>query len=403
MPEISSVSPGRGRAGDPALTIAGAGFAPSSPFGNAVEFDGVAASPSSQSETTIVVAPPACSGTFGLCVTDQWILLLVQRIDTAEWDAIRWWIKADLADLKTASGLTEKIPTDEDLDNPTNECLTAATWNRLATFVEFLAHEVLTAKGSIIARDGVGIAEVLVGTNGYELRRVPAGEAGATGLGWGPPKRIWTYRWGLLIDAANVRNGPMSANGAGDDSFPSTKRGTHGMATDGVLRHLTVNVESGGSDTLDQVTVIHNLLLIHDSGTGLAIGADDAYRFDLGTWFGARDLEVRAFKTGTTATMALTATLAVEEEVRTQTSGGVEELLSDAIAVTDVIDAEVILGTDPLEAAIAVTDSLAVEVQAHVEFADAMIVAGELATEAAYHRELADAIDAHDTIEAVLL
>ena len=386
--------------------ISGAGFAPASPLGNSVEFQGNLASPTSQDETDISVAPPGCFSGFGLCDVDQWISIAVMRKDTLEWASVLWWIKANLLTLQTDSRLSEKIPTGEDLDNPTNDCLTAATWNRLATFIEFLAHEVLTAKGSVMGRDAVGIAELLVGTNGQEIFRTPAGSGRELGLLWGKPKRVWTLRWGRLIDAGNTRNGTMTANGAGDDSLQSTKRGTHGMPRPGVLRHLTVNVESAaGGDTLDRVQVIYNLAVtLHDSGTGLAIGADDAYQVDLDEWRFERDIEIFVFKTGTTGTMELTATLTIEEELRPFViATSAEDLMSDAISVTDSIEAEIILGTTPMDDAIAVTDTLEVELSLHVQLADAIVVTEALTAETDYHREMSDQIDVHDAITIELL
>jgi len=401
MPEIFSVSPGRGRAGDAALTIEGGAFAPSSPFGNSVEFHASPAFPSSQSETTILVAPPGCfGGTYGLCVTDQWVMLSIQRKDTFEWDAVRWWIKADLADLQTGSRLTEKIPTGEDLDNPTVECLTAAAWNRLVTFVEFLAYEVLTAKGALFSRDADGIAQVPVGNNGDELRRVPAGHG--TGLLWGPPKRVWTLHWGRNIDSANVRNGGMRTNGAGDDPTDTTKANTHGMPRSGVLRHLTVNVESAsGGDTLDQVIVRFNLTtVLYDSGTGLALGVDTSHRVDLdasGTGYRtARDIVVEAYKTGTAGAMELTATLTIEEELRSAVvSTSLEDLIADAVAVTDSVAVVVELGGEASDA-VAVTDSAELGMTYAVEVGDQANVTDELAREHTAHRELADTADAQD-------
>lgn len=340
MPEVFSITPGRGRAGDPALALNGAGFAPIFP-GNTVEFDGNFAVVAAQDETDITAIPPSCFGSFGFCVTDEWIGIAVQRKDSLEWTMARWWVKADLVTLQTDSRLTERIPTGEDLDGPTNEFLTATTWNRLVTFVEWLAHEILSAKGSVLSREAAGLVEVLVGPNGSELRRVPAAAARPAGLIWGPPRRVWTYRWGRLIDAANTRNGAMRANGAADDTTTGVKPGTHGMARSGVLRFLTVNVESAtGGDTLDQVTVVWEAsTTIHDSGASLAIGADDAYQVELADWRFEGDLEVRAFKTGTAGTMELTAILTVEEEDRPSDGAGLEELLADSIAVTDSIDA----------------------------------------------------------------
>jgi len=401
VPEIFGVTPGRGRAGDPAVAIAGSAFAPATPFGNAVEFDGVFTTIVSQDEFDISALPPA-----GLAAVDKWIMIAVQRRDTFDWATFRWWSKALLATLQADSRLSEKIPSGEDLDNPTNEMLTAATWNRLVTFVEFLTQEVLTAKGSILSRDAIGLAELPVGTDGTEVFRTPAGSGHPVGLLWGKPKRIWTYRWGRLIDSANMRNGAMRANGTADDVVTGVKPGTHGMARAGVIRHITVKVETAsGPGTLDQIQVVYNLsTVIHDSGTGLGLTADSAYQADLNTWRAANDLEVRAFKVGG-GTMELTATLTVEEELRPDdgSAAGTEDLISDAVAVTDSIAAELVLGIDPIFDAISVTDSLQVELEAHVQLADAALVTDALTTETIYSRDLADQIDAQDAIEVEIL
>lgn len=399
MPEIFDITPGRGRASEAGVTIDGAAFAPSSPFGNSVQFDGTGVvSISSQDEDQIVCAAPGCSFGFGLCVTDQWITVAVRRGDTQEWATYRWWVKAALETLKTDSRLSEKIPTGEDLDNPTNEALTATLWNRLVTFVEWIAQEVLTAKGSVMSRDSDGLQEVLVGTNGHELRRTPAGSGHPTGLIWGPPKRVWTYRWGRLIDASNTRNGAMEASGDASSTTTGVKAGTHGMARAGVLRYLVVNVESAsGGDTLDQVTVVYaGSTTIHNSGTGLAIGADGTYQVELDTWRPVDDLEVRAFKTGTGGTMELTAILTVEEELRPASSGA-EDLISDSISVTDSITAEVILGGESSDTA-AVTDSIAVEMSYAVDAADSVLVSDAIAREAEFEREPSDEIILGDQI-----
>jgi len=408
MPEIFSVTPGRGRAGHAALVIAGGGFAASSPFGNSVEFYGAAAYPSAQSESEITTDVPGCSYGWGLCISDRWVMLSVMRKDTHEWAGIRWWLKADLSELQTDAKLSEKIPTWEDLDNPTNECLTAATWNRLATFVEFLAHEVLSAKGDLFGRGEAGILRIPVGPNGAELIRVSGGSGIPSGIKWSKPARIWTLHWGRLIDAANARNGSMRANGGADDITTGTQAGTHGMPRPGIIRRLTVNVESAsGGDTLDQVVVLFNLAVtLHDSGGGLAIGADGSYQVDIDAWRFTRDLDVRVYKTGTSGTMQLTATLTLEEELRpyvVMTSEEDTANLQDAAVVSDAITAELIQGREAADA-IAVADALAVEVQSHRELADTLEVSDSLELERHTHRELGpDLIDVHDSIEAVLL
>lgn len=398
MPEISDVSPGRGRASDTGIVIDGAAFA-SSPFTNTVQFQGNTASKSAEDEFQITANVPGCSAGFGLCITDQWIALTVQRQDTGEWAAVRWWIKADLADLQTDSKLTEKIPTGEDLDNPTNEFLTATLWNRLVTFAEWLTQEVLSAKGSVIGRSEAGIVEVLVGNDEEELHRVPAGSGREAGLLWGPPLRIWTYRWGRLIDTGNTRNGAMEANGDGTSTRTGVLAGTHGMARDGIVRHLTVNVESAvGGDTLDQVTVVWNgSTTIYDSGTGLGIAANASHRATINDWRGARDLEVRAFKSGTVGTMALTATLTIQEEVRPQTSGGVEEVLSDAVSVSDSLTSDLVLGGYAEDTA-DVTDAMTLEMSYDVQLSDAIDVNDVISVAMDLHMMLSDSVYAPDSI-----
>jgi len=399
VPEIFTVTPGRGRAGDAGVAIAGAGFAPASPFGNTIEVDGSTVfSIASQDETDIVFAIPSCYTTFGFCATDLWVMILVQRKDTNEWATFRWWSKASLATLQTDSRLTEKIPTGEDLDNPTNDFLAAATWNRLATFVEFLTQEVLTAKGSVFSRDADGIAEVLVGADGMELNRVPAGTGMPTGLKWNKPKRTWTMRWGRRIPAGSTAS-TMAVNAAADSGATGGNSLNHVMPTSGRLRFLTVNVEAVSGDTLDRVRVGYNdgFVTLHDSGTGLAIGVDDSYVVDLDEWRVGRELRVLVDKSGTSGAMDLTATITMEEEVRPAIlATSLEDSIADAVAVTDSLAVILELGGEASDSIELEADSIELEMTYGLELADAADATDDLERIADGAREVADAIDIHD-------
>lgn len=261
----------------------------------------------SESDTDLVVEVP-----LGIS-QGQFVSVQVQRSDSGANTSTSRWCKAPLSDLRDgtvtvpgqAPGVTEALDTAYVPDTPQAQDLDA-----YATALEYLLFEVLTTKGDLFASDGVAVMQrFAVGAAGLVLTAAPAQPLGLLYAAAPTAGRI-THSWSKQIDAANVANGAMVANGLSTDQ--SVTKGEHAAGLAGNLDSVAVLVQVAAGDTLDQVQVFVNGVSAYDSGTGLALTQGQSHIAALVVAVVAADrVEVRAFKAGTAAIMQLRAKVGV--------------------------------------------------------------------------------------------
>lgn len=295
---IDNVVPARFSPGD-TVTILGNAFSPT--FGdNYVTIDTVPCVIASESDVAISVDVP-----LGISV-DQFVAVQVQRSDTGDNTARSFWSKGPQADLLTgvlqlpgqAPGTLEALDPNPVLDTPQ-----AQDYERYVTHAEYLIQEIATVKGDVLTSDGVVVTAEPVGAPGQALEAAPAA---GNGLAWAaaPAVRL-THSWAKQIDAFLAANGAMVANGETGDQ--STVKPEHAAAVAGTCDGLTVLVQNSvGGDTLNQVQLAVNGIVVYDSGGGLGLVAGQSHSANPVVAVVATDrLALRVFKAGVAGVMDL--------------------------------------------------------------------------------------------------
>lgn len=267
MVQINEVVPSRFRTGD-LITIKGFGFSPT--FGqNSVAIDGVPEPVASESATEITLLVPA-----GIAV-DTYVSVIVFRNDTLENDGGQAWSKGSLDSVREGTltvpgqipGVKEAADSSRVEDVPQ-----AQDYERFVTAIDHLLLDVLGAIGDLFAHDGVGLVPFAVGGAGLQLGANPANPEG---LEYAAVVRAQTLSWAREISAPAVVLTAMVANGTA--TIDTGAIGDHLAPFSGTLYRVIVYFDGAAGDTLDQVRILVNAVMQHDSGTGLGITPGNFY------------------------------------------------------------------------------------------------------------------------------
>lgn len=264
---ITQVLDGRGREGD-LFVVIGTGFS-ATPGANLVTVDGVQATVLLDTTTGILAVMPALTN------RDRYVAVVVQFEDgTLDNDVHRYWSKPTLAEMQTVSVPGQVPGPNERVDRAQADVAEAKDYEGAVTLAEYLLREVLTTRGDLFARDSGGIARLPVGGGGNALG---ARSTEPTGLEWTRTERGLTLLWARSVVAGETTLLAMVANG--DQLTTSTSIGEHGAPFDGIIEAIWCFVnDTGGGDTLDQVTVERNGSTVYNSGTGLGLTQNQSHR-----------------------------------------------------------------------------------------------------------------------------
>ena len=300
MVQIVDIVPRRFRPGQ-RIAIQGFAFAPN--FGdNIVTVAGLSTIIEAESETEIEIDVP------GGAPQDEFVAVQVQRSDTWANDAASYFCKGPLSDLRDGTLL---VPGQAPGADEAPELLVAIPdipqakdYEGMATLAEYLLREVLTTAGDLFASDGVAAMQRFA--RGAAGQVLGANAAAALGLAWGAaPAPRQALSWAKLINAGAGNNGAMVANG--DSTNPSIVDGEHAAGQAGTVDRIAVLVQiASGTDTLDQVTLAQNGVVVYNSGAGLGFTQGQSHIAVPAIVVVATDrLELRAFKLGTSGIMRL--------------------------------------------------------------------------------------------------
>lgn len=303
MVQINEVVPSRFREGD-LISIRGFGFSPT--FGaNDVAIDGIPEPLQFESDTEIqLFVPPGVS-------TEQYVSIVVFRNDTLDNDGTQGWSKAPLDDLR--EGLVDtpgQIPGAQEAADPTPvaDVPQAQDYERMVAKILWLLLAAANGGGPgyLFATDGSAIVPRLNGAAGEVLHADPADPSG-TGLAWQSVARALTLDWGRKTLAANAALTLLVAGGDGEVTV--TTGAEHLAPATGSLYAVLVYFESDGSDTLDQVRVLVNAVVQHDSGAALGIASGSSYvaAISVAVTAGVDKITVEASKAGVTGNARLSA------------------------------------------------------------------------------------------------
>lgn len=306
MVDITAVTPPRFQAGD-TLVIDGLAFSPD--FGeNFVTIDTIPATIVSESDTQLVVTVPA-----GI-TQDAFVAVQVQRGDTGENTATQRWSRGPTANLRSGALVVPgQVPGVLEAADPTPvpDTFQAQDYDAYLSFLAWWLYEVATTKGDLWATDGVApMQPQAVGAAGLALIAQPAALLGLA-YAAAPAAGRLTHEWAKQIDAPGAANGPMVANGLSTDQ--SVAKGEHAAGIAGTVAQLIVLVQVAvGGDTLDQVQITQNGVVVYDSGAGLALGQGASHAVNPALVVAAADrLAINAFKAGVAGAMQLRGKLGV--------------------------------------------------------------------------------------------
>lgn len=324
---IASASPPRGRAGD-TVVLTGTGFDTVTPSDNIVRVDGVLATVSASTSTTLTFTVPA------ITTEDGWTAIVVMDEDdtVGAGAAIAWWCKASLATVRTGE-IPGQVPgPGESPHVEQSDKFEAKDYERATEFLYFLIRRLVSAKGDIYARNSSNIARFGCGVGGQALEAQPAADEG---FGWSTPPRQFAIPFGSLVQSANTAATDLSANGNGNNA----NVGNYGEVCSpvrGIVDALWVLVEEEAStDTLAQVIFLVNGVAAYTSAAALGLTQGKSHRVTgLTIDVAAGDtIQLRCQKSGAAAAMKLHGGVRIIE-LRAE--------VGDAIAIEDDVEAELL-------------------------------------------------------------
>lgn len=302
---IVSLAPSRARAGA-SLVLAGNGFAAA---GNVVTVDGLAATVTAEDSASITVTVPA-----GVR-TDRFVPVVVTNPDDTSESTRQWWSKATAAELQ-AFLLAFQLPGEfEDWGEASSDehpqQIEAKDIETLNEHLQYLPTDLLTTPGDMAGRNDNGVGQIAAGADGATLtldHATTGGGSGASQL----ERRPATLTWGRQLSDAVATL--MSAHASSDQA---TTVGPEQRAPDGGRAVMIVAyVDSqGGTRKLDQIEVLVDGVVVHDSGAGLAVVAQGRYVAnvwaDVGALAATDRLSVRITGDAGTSSLDVLATLTV--------------------------------------------------------------------------------------------
>lgn len=268
---ISSHSPPRGRAGD-SLTLGGSGFGAS---GNTVTVDGLAATVTAESATSVTVTVP------GGITTDRFVQVVITHPTDGSQGSRYWWSKATPAEMQAWIMPLQQPGGFEDWGSASSqehsEDIEAKDIEALYELLQYLPTDVLQTPGDMVGRNSNGLGQVAAGTawtadtegSVVMLDRYESG--GASGINQRNLKS-GVHTWGAQLSgsSATVMEGNSTSLGTTTNAAEQT------TPNGGRLAILVVYVDAqGGTRELDRVRVManSNATELYDSGTGLALAA----------------------------------------------------------------------------------------------------------------------------------
>lgn len=277
--DVTSITPGRGRAGD-SFTIAGSGFSAAAGR-NGVTVDGIAATVTSESDTAIAVTVPA-----GIA-EDVHVDVVVSNLTDATSSTWRWWSKASATTLRTlrlalnVGGRGEVGEPGQGKDNDRDDVAQARFLERVITLLEFLPWDLLTAVGATPARGTSGLVRVAPGTTGQRYTRDLTNTAGS----W-RTRHVVTHAWARQIQTGDTTEQTLNVGGV-DTTTTMTHDGNAGVVYAGKLAIITLacrRANPAGS-TINRVRIFLNGTAAWDSSdVSVAAVADRPAVAADGTW-----------------------------------------------------------------------------------------------------------------------
>jgi len=303
---VTAIAPPRARAGD-SVTLAGTGFAAA---GNAVEVDGLAAAVTAESATSITVTIPASIR------TDRFVPVEVTHATDGSVTTRQWWSKATTAELQAFLLAMQNPGEFEDWGAASSdehpEDVEAKDIEGLHELLQYLPIDVLQAPGDMAGVGlGANVGRVTNGPHGSTVMLDHGTSGGASGANH-RTRRPSFLCWGRQVSDAVAtlmagHGGPTQGSSVGAE----LRTPDGGFAT----VFLIYVDRQGGTRKLDQVEILVDGAVVHDSGTGLALAAQDHYTAnvwaDVGSLTASSRISVRMTGDGGTSTADCLAGLVV--------------------------------------------------------------------------------------------
>ena len=264
---IKSHTPHLVRGGD-ALVLGGAGFANS---GNTVTIDGLAATVGAESETSVSVTVP------GGVRTDRFVPVVITHATDGTTSTRQLWIKASKAALQSFLMALQNPGEYEDWGTASSleheEDIEAKDVEDLHELLQYLPLDLLTTPGDMVGRNANGVGRVTNGPIGSVVMLDRATSGGASGI------NHRTRRAGFLTWGRSVSNSTPTLMAVHGTANQGATAGAEQRTPDGgKLALLVVYVDrQGGTRELDQVRLLRNGSLVHDSTAGLGLAAQQQY------------------------------------------------------------------------------------------------------------------------------
>lgn len=300
--EITSISPGRARAGD-TISLMGAGFSPTAAQ-NTVTVDGVPATVTLDSEPQVDVTVPV-----GVSAGPPHVQVVLVNLDDGS--AFTWWvwIKPSAAAISTAD-LPFKRPFRDEVDlgplataeNP--GLALSKSFERIVAALELLDRDIVSTKGALATMAGAGLRQATPGAIGEYLGTFSGGARFGT-------RAPLSLHWGRLLLAANDSDTLLEAGGTDGVSAVTA---TEEVATaDGTLVLWQVFASNGSfSNRVNVVSLLVNGSVVDthdiDAEDGVGLGPGDQRTFKVSVSLLAGDVvEVRVAKVNTSAAVGVRA------------------------------------------------------------------------------------------------
>lgn len=302
---LLALAPPRARAGA-SLVLTGTGFAPS---GNTVKVDGIAAAVGAESSTSITVTVP------GGIRTDRFVPVEVTHATDASVFIRQWWSKATAAELQAFVMAFQQPGDFEDWGAASSqehpEDIEAKDIEGLHELLQYLPIDVLTTPGDMAGRNDNGVGRITNGPIGSTVMLDHSTGGGGSGINH-RTRRSGFLTWGRSISSTTPEL--MAANGTANQG---SSAGAEQRSPDGgFATRLVVYVDrQGGTRELDRVEVLVDGAVLHDSGAGLGLAAQQQYTAnvwsDLGTLATGSRISIRLTMDGGTSSVDCVAALMV--------------------------------------------------------------------------------------------